>query len=75
MQRLSSTLKIGVSFSQSVNPKSDVCVTFGRKALDLGLPLKDQGVEEGSVLRIHYRVRGGAPGDGQPECYASVGSL
>ena len=27
---------------------------------------------QGSVLRIHYRRRGGAPRAGQPECFAFV---
>ena len=56
---------------QSVNPTSDVCVVIGRKVLDPGLPLQDQGVEEGRA-RIHDRLGGGAPGSGQPERYAFI---
>ena len=46
----------------------DVYVIFETKVLNPDVPLKDQGVGEGSVLRINVRLRGGAPSKncGQP---------
>ena len=59
--------------SESITPTSDVYITCGRKVIDSRAPLCAQEVVEGSVLRIHYRLRGGAPGSGrQPECYSFV---
>ena len=59
--------------SESITPASDVYITCGRKIIDPRAPLCAQEVVEGSVLRIHYHLRGGAPGSGrQPECYSLV---
>ena len=52
--------------SKSITPTSDVYITCGKKVIDPRAPLCAQGVVEASVLRIHYRLRGGAPGGGQP---------
>ena len=58
---------------ESITLTSDVYITCGKKVIDPRAPFGAHEVVEGSVLRVHYRLRGGAPGSGhQPECYSFV---
>ena len=58
--------------SETIGPISDVYATCGGKPIDPGIPLRVQNVQEGNYLRIHYRLRGRAPGQGRQECYSFV---
>ena len=53
----------------------DVSAVFERRVLRQHLSLAQQGVKEGSVIRLQFRLRGGAPRNkgGQPMCYVFEG--
>ena len=55
--------------SETIGSTSDVYATCGGKAINAEIPLSAQNVQEGSYLRVHYRLRGGAPGQGRQECF------
>ena len=40
------------------------------KPIDPNIPLHVQKVQDGSYVRIHYRLRGGAPGQGRQACFS-----
>ena len=42
------------------------------KPIDPEVPLRAQKVQEGSYVRVHYRLRCGVPGQGRAECFSFV---
>ena len=55
-----------------VGPTNDVYATCEGKPIDSRTPSRAQHMQEGSYARIHYRLRGGAPGRGRQECFSFV---
>ena len=70
--KLSDLLDKASRLPETIGPTSDVYATCGGKPINPQIPLRVQGAQEGSYLRIHYHLRGGAPGKGRQECYSFV---
>ena len=69
---LAQLLHLASQLSTTIGPIHDVYATRNGKASNPNIPLVDQGVGEGSYVRVHYRLRGGAPKRGRQECHSFV---
>ena len=69
---LAQLLHLASQLSTTIGPIHDVYATHNGKASNPNIPLVDQGIGEGSYVRVHYRLRGGAPKRGRQECHSFV---
>ena len=73
--RLFNLLEKASQRSGTIGPIGDVYATVGGNPLSLQSLYMLKNVQEGSYLRIHYRLRGGAPKRGRPgrlDCFSFV---
>ena len=69
---LAQLLHLASQLSTTIGPIHDVYATRNGKARNPNIPLVDQGIGEGSYVRVHYRLRGGAPKRGRQERHSFV---